>query len=151
VRYFQTVKEALRFAISIEEDSSLFYTSLMQKTPSKSLQAVVKEFIRHEQEHVKTLENLVETCSSEKIAKALSLKISNYTPPMGVVGLAKIAYKDMLAIAVRKENACFKLYRDLARSSSDAEVREIFSAMANQEAHHRLAFQREYNEMSNIN
>lgn len=148
MRYFQTVEEVFRFAISLEEDNCLFYDSLMLKTNSKSLQAVIKEFIQHERDHINTLEKLMETCNSDMIHKAMSLKISNYTPPMDMDmdQQINITYKDMLSLAIKKENACYKLYSDLARSASDADIRDTFLQMASQEGHHRLAFQREYND-----
>ena len=146
MRYFQSVKEVLGFAISLEENMCLFYADLMPKTTSKSLQAVIKEFIQQEQNHIRTLKNLIENCNSDLLSKAVNLKISNYTPPMNITPPGSIAYKDLLSMAIKKENACFKLYSDLARLTSDSDIQDTFTMMASQEAHHRLAFQREYNE-----
>jgi rubrerythrin len=146
VRYFQSVKEILSFAISLEEEVSLFYADLMPKTSSKSLRAVIKEFIRQEQNHIKTLKSLIENCDSDLLSKAINLKISNYTTPININPSDSINYKHLLSMSIKKENACFKLYTDLARLTSDANVKDTFTLMASQEAHHRLAFQREYND-----
>ena len=50
-------------------------------------------------------------------------------------------YKDILLMGIQKEEASFRLYVDLAGTTSDAHSKEILFALAQEEAGHKLRFQ----------
>ena len=47
---------------------------------------------------------------------------------------------------MKQEKAAFKLYSDLARMASTAELRELLLGLAQEEAKHKLRFEIEYDE-----
>jgi rubrerythrin len=74
----------------------------------------------------------------------MDLRISDY-----VVASAPgpdISYQDALILAMKKEKAAFRLYNDLAGLADDEGLRDLFLALAQEEAKHKLRFEVEYDE-----
>jgi rubrerythrin len=55
-------------------------------------------------------------------------------------------YQDALDVAMHREKAAFALYTDLAGATDDPELQELFTALAQEEAKHKLFLEREYDE-----
>ena len=53
-------------------------------------------------------------------------------------------YQKALILAMKKEKAAFMLYTDLADQADDAELKDVFKALAQEEAKHKLRFEIEY-------
>jgi rubrerythrin len=47
---------------------------------------------------------------------------------------------------MKKENAAFKMYTELASQTPDPKIKETFLALAQEEAKHKLRFEMEYDE-----
>jgi rubrerythrin len=60
---------------------------------------------------------------------------------------ATVTYQNALILAMKKEKAAFQLYTDLASQTDDAEVKQIFEGLAQEEAKHKLRFEVEYDDM----
>ena len=52
--------------------------------------------------------------------------------------------QDALIVAMKAEKAAFKLYSDLAEAAGDANTRNLFQSLAQEEARHKLRFEIEY-------
>ena len=55
-------------------------------------------------------------------------------------------YQQALILAMKKEKKAFKLYLDLAASCGDDNLEQIFLALAQEEAKHKLRFEIEYDD-----
>ncbi len=77
--------------------------------------------------------------------KVLDLKISDYT--VDVEFSEDMTYQQCLILAMKREKAAFRLYMDLAQSSEDQEMKLTFTALAQEEAKHKLRFEVEYDEV----
>jgi rubrerythrin len=53
-------------------------------------------------------------------------------------------YKDVLIIAMQKEESAFKLYVDLAGRVTNEDSKETLLALAQEEVKHKLRFEMEY-------
>ena len=77
--------------------------------------------------------------------KVLDLKIGDYLvaeeEPTG-----RMDYQDALILAMKKEKKAFQLYSDLAASTDDGGLQELFLGLAQEEAKHKLRFEIEYDE-----
>jgi rubrerythrin len=58
-----------------------------------------------------------------------------------------MGYQEALIVAMKKEKAAFKLYTDLAASTADERIKATFSALAQEEAKHKLRFEIEYDNL----
>ena len=57
-----------------------------------------------------------------------------------------MTYQQALITAMKAEKAAFKLYNDLAESADEPSVKELFLALAQEEARHKLRFEIEYDQ-----
>jgi rubrerythrin len=142
---FDSVDAALDFAIENEQGASDFYTELASKMEKPHMQKIFEGFAAEERGHKAKLES-VKAGQKAKLSKAkvLDLKIGDYL--VEEKPSATMDYQSALILAMKQEKAAFRLYSDLAASADDAEIRELFLGLAQEEAKHKLHFEVEYDE-----
>ena len=59
-----------------------------------------------------------------------------------------MTFRDLLAFAIKKENASCNLYKRLAELFSDPERKEVFRKLAKEEADHRRRFEIQYEDIA---
>ncbi len=144
---FESVDEILDFAIQREQDAADFYKDLSTKVELDSMKKVFTGFSREEMGHKAKLEAVKSgkrLMASEK--RILDLKIGDHLEEVEPTK-SELSYQDALIIAMKAEKAAYKLYNELATSTDDAEVQEIFAGLAQEEAKHKLRFEIEYDDM----
>ena len=57
-----------------------------------------------------------------------------------------MSYQDALILAMKKEKSAFKLYSDLAGIAPNSDLKNVFLALAQEEAKHKLRFEIEYDD-----
>jgi rubrerythrin len=146
MKRWSDVNEALDFAIANEEEAYRFYTDLAGRAERSWMRAVFAGFAKEELGHKAKLEGVKKgnqlTVAEKKI---LDLKIGDYL--VDVQPTAELDYPQALVVAMKKEKAAFRLYSDLAAATEDATVRDLFLALAQEEAKHKLRFEVEYDEV----
>jgi rubrerythrin len=140
-----TVDRILDFAIEREQEAVDFYTDIAAKASSAEMRKVFEQFAGEERGHKAKLQG-VRAGKTLPLPKqpAMDLRISDY-----VVASAPgpdISYQDALILAMKKEKAAFRLYNDLAGLADDEGLRDLFLALAQEEAKHKLRFEVEYDE-----
>ncbi|NOZ02932.1 MAG: ferritin family protein [Deltaproteobacteria bacterium] len=142
---FKTAEDILDYAISEEEAAAQFYTELAARMTSPGTKKIFEGFAREEEGHKAKLVAVKEgrklDLSTEKVA---DLKIGDYLVDVEVK--SGMGYQDALIVAMKKEKAAFRLYSDLAAAADNPEVTELFLALAQEEAKHKLRFEVEYDE-----
>lgn len=142
---FQNVDEILDFAIAGEQEAHDFYIDLASKMEQKAMKDVFIGFAKEEMGHRKKLEMAKEGKLEMKSGvKVDDLKISEYVVDVEPKG--DMDYQDALVLAMKKEKAAFRLYMDLSQIALDKVVSDLFLAMAQEEAKHKLRFELEYDE-----
>ena len=140
-----TPEKILDFAIQKEQDAAEFYTDLAARMDRPNMKSVFEGFAREEMGHkeklqgVKTGKRLI---SAGK--KIQDLKIGDSLVDIELS--ANTGYQDALILAMKAEKAAFKLYHDLSQATDDAGLQELFMALAQEEAKHKLRFEVEYDE-----
>ena len=142
---FESVDAVLDFAIQNEQDASDFYTELASKMEKPYMKQAFESFAAEERGHKAKLESVKgkkkETLSKTKV---LDLKIGDYLVEQKPS--ASMDYQSALILAMKQEKAAFRLYTDLAASTDDDNVRDLFLGLAQEEAKHKLRFEIEYDE-----
>lgn len=146
-----SIQEILDFAIEKEEEASRFYTDLADRMDNRPMQDLFRGFAREEQGHKA---KLIQVKEGERLLPArervMDLHIADYIVERDVnaagVTVQDLDYQDALVIAMNREKAAFRLYKDLAAASEDREVKELFLGLAQEEAKHKLYFEVEYDE-----
>ena len=141
----KSTDEILDFAIKNEEDAAKFYTELAGKMDKPAMKAVFLGFAKEEQGHKAKLVGVKEGKQLEPVkTKILDLKIGDYLVDEEPKG--DLDYQGALILAMKQEKAAFKLYTDLANTTEDASVKNLFLALAQEEAKHKLRFEIEYDD-----
>ncbi len=140
-----SVDEVLDFAIGNEEEAAQFYSDLATNMDRQWMKEVFEGFAREEKGHKAKLLEIKEgkrLLKSEK--KVLDLKLADYLVPPETS--EKMDYQQALVLAMKKEKKAFQMYNDLANLSDEADLKETFLALAQEEAKHKLRFEVEYDQ-----
>ncbi len=142
---WKNADEILDFAIKNEEEAAELYTGLAARAEKPWMKTVFEGFAKEEQGHKAKLEG-VKKGHQLKLAdkQIVDLKIGDYL--IDVEPSPDLDYQDALIIAMKAEKAAFKLYSDIANQATDPAIRELFHALAQEEAKHKLRFEVEYDE-----
>ena len=143
---FNIIDDILDFAIEGEIEAHKFYTDLAAKMPDKTMKQVFLDFAAEELGHKKLLED-AKTGKKVLLKKeqVADLKIAEFT--VAVKPTPNMNFKDALILAMQKEKKAFQLYTRLAGLMVNKTAAELFAALAQQEAKHKLRFELEYDDV----
>jgi rubrerythrin len=145
MKQWTSVNELLDFAIEKEQQASDFYTGLAGKMENPAMRDVFEQFAHDEQGHKAKLIEVKRTGAlAPASGKVLDLKVGDYLVDVDQKG--ELSYQDALILAMKREKASFKLYRNMAGATNDADLRSLLLALAQEEAKHKLYFETEYDE-----
>ena len=136
--------EILQLAIEKEVEAYNFYLALANAVEDQRIRVAFEELAKEELEHKAKLELEVmktgQTIAVEEnpARPGRSYIVSNDPSPLDM------DYKDMLMLAMEKEEAAFRIYVKLAASVLDKKSQEVLLALAEEEVKHKLRFQAEY-------
>jgi rubrerythrin len=138
-----SIEGILDFAIANELEANRFYLDLAQKVKSPLLKGIFEGFAQEEMSHKEKLEKAkTGEIKLDFTQKVDNLKIADYT--VEVEPNPSLDYQGALILAMKKEKASFKLYSDLAAVASSEQIKNLFLALAQEEAKHKLRFEVEY-------
>lgn len=144
---FKSIDEILVFAIDKEKEAVAFYTDLSKKQTADALTLTFRELAQEEARHVKLLTNISKNTSAIKayeLEKVPNLKISDYLVEMEYS--ENMVMQDILILAMKREEMAVKLYSQLALGSTDDESVKLFKLLAQEEAKHKLTFEKIYDD-----
>jgi rubrerythrin len=143
---FKSINEILDFAMDAEQEAYEFYSKLASQSTSDAMHEVFEQFAKEEKGHKAKIAHIKQTgtynLGSEKVA---DLKIADYT--VEVVAKPNMSYQEALIVAMKKEKAAFKLYLDLSEKAPNADLKNVFLALAQEESRHKLRFEIEYDDV----
>ncbi|OHB59684.1 MAG: hypothetical protein A2173_02625 [Planctomycetes bacterium RBG_13_44_8b] len=136
--------EIFEFAISREIASHNFYMALTKVVSNPEIRTVFEELAKEELGHKEKLElevlKMGRTLPSEE--DLLALSEDNSIPNSD--SLLKMDYKDILLLAIEKEDVSFRTYVDLVPHAVDEESKDVLLAIAEEEVKHKFRFEFEY-------
>ena len=142
---FTSVTAALDFAIALEQEAHDFYVRLSSQATNPAMATALLEFAQEELGHRSKLLAVKQgdvLLSAQ--AKVVDLKIGDYLADTGADSVH--TYQQALVLAMKQEQAACKLYLDLAATAAGTALEEVFTALAHEEAKHKLRFELEYDE-----
>ncbi|MDY6915048.1 MAG: ferritin family protein [Candidatus Cloacimonadota bacterium] len=138
--------EIIDFAVDKEKEAVEFYQDLQTKAKFKAQKEMLKELENMEKGHIIILNQLrkkgYDIVSEKK--EVPDLKISNYI--VNVEPSQNMSYQDILIVAMKREEASKNLYTDLAAKLEAREAQQVFQRLAQEEARHKLKFEKLYDE-----
>ena len=144
---FKNVDDILEFAIGKEKEAVVFYNDLHKKETNQAMKDTFKGLAQEEAKHVKLLTTISqnkEVISSYKEEKVADLKISDYMVDKEYE--EGMPMQDILVLAMKREEAAVKLYKEMADRSEDDETTKLFKLLAQEEAEHKYTFEKMYDD-----
>jgi len=144
----ENIQEVLDFAIKREIEALEFYAQLADLVDNPEMKKTFLQFSAEEAGHRVKLEavkagklHLNPKNRIQTLAIVENLVIREKTDP------GNMSYQDALILAMDRERSSFKMYSDLAEIVEEQEVKDIFLALAQEEAKHKLRFEIEYDDI----
>jgi rubrerythrin len=139
----RTVVDVLDFAIGRELESHRFYLDLAQMAVRDEVRGMIRRLAAEELQHCIHLQAIkageVAFASDDEVG---SLQIEETLPE--VEPGPKMSYADLLVIGMKKEQAAFRLYTNLASIAANHAQRDVLKKIAQEEAQHKLRLELEY-------
>jgi len=140
-------KKTVQFALEKEKEAVEFYKRCSELTTRSGMQNAFLEMAEEEQKHVRMLENFKpEHVEKVKLKEIADLKISDYLVDMEFD--PGMSYKDLLILAMKREEKAHALYTGLAQEGGDPAVVKLFQILAQEEQKHKLRLEKEYDEIA---
>lgn len=143
---FETIEEAIRFAIQKEEASAQFYHDIAERMEYPATKIIFGVLSQNELQHKSSLE--MELMKIGRTVMQQPCTVSDL-PDTAYVEVdeeaSKMTFLDALQVAIRKERASFILYASLMAQTADPELRQILLELSEEEMRHLIQFENEYN------
>ena len=138
----RTIEDIIEYAIEQEAKANSFYNHLAQDVEKAELKQALKNLAVDEFQHKLRLEGVRDgqvELTEEEIG---SLHIAESIDDVKL--RRNMSYKELLAYAIKKEDAAQKLYTKLAHMTKRPKIKEVFDLLAQEEARHKLSLEIEY-------
>lgn len=141
--------DLIQQAIKFEEEAYAFYDAAAQLVKSEQAKTILKELAQEERGHKAKLLDVLKKGPSwavptGKLEETVDLKIGDYLMPAQLN--AESDFQDALSVAIKREQASYDFYAQMARLVSP-DARRIFDFLANEELKHRNKVQSIYDEI----
>ncbi len=139
--------EILEFAIAKEAEAHHFYMALAGRVDNRGMGKVLEDLAEEELEHKRKLELEI-----MKLGKTVPTELQGGRPSKDYIladegAVIDMDYKDVLLLAMEKEEAAFRIYVNLIGTIEDEQSQEVLMALAQEEVRHKLRFEAEYDAM----
>ena len=135
--------EVLEFAIAREVEAHRFFLALAERVEGSEMRRVFEELAVEELEHKEKLE--LEMMKAGSVVGVIQSDVEIHEHVISEDGsLLDMDYKDMLLLAMEKEEAAFRTYVGLIQNVHEPSARETLLALAEEEVKHKLCFEVEY-------
>ena len=146
---FKTPNDILDFAIAREKEAKQFYLDIAEEASASANRQTFLDFAKEENKHVVMLENLKEGVISDGIDNyefkwIKDIKRSDLL--LDITYEKGMNYRDILMLAIKREEKALKLYNDLQDRVEDKEHAKIFKILCQEEAKHKLYLETMYDD-----
>ncbi|MBU1181320.1 MAG: ferritin family protein [Pseudomonadota bacterium] len=142
---FGSFEEVVTYAIEKEKEAAAFYDEISSQEKFSGAKELFAGFADEERKHQKMLEGILSDkgkISEYKFEWIPDLKRSNYLVDMEYE--KGMHYKDILRIAMKREEKALKFYNDVASENKNEEQVKMFKILAQEEAKHKLGLEKLY-------
>ncbi len=146
MKKLSSMADVLNFAMSAETKAAELYTTMAAMVENPWMQKMLEGLAAEELGHRKKLKSVKTGWSALNREDPGDLGIAQTLDD--VKPHPTMDYRELLAFAIKKENASHNLYKQLALVFTEPELQEIFEALAKEEAEHKRRFEMEYESLT---
>ena len=142
---FGSFEEVVKYAIEKEKEAAEFYDEICSQEIFSGAKEMFAGFADEERKHQKMLEGILSDSgkiSEYKFEWIPDLKRSNYM--VDTEYEKGMHYRDILRIAMKREEKALEFYNDVARKNNNEEYAKLFKFLAQEEAKHKLGLEKLY-------
>lgn len=140
---FQSTQKMIEFAIEREEAAIKAYGEMHDKAKTPGIKTLLRELQSEEKNHKKILQAIDQKdIAGFKHEEVADLKISDYLVDEPLSD--DLSFQDLLIFAAKKEQKAVELYSELAQKANNAELKNLFEFLIQQEKSHKLKLEKEY-------
>ena len=145
-----TLENALKLALSMEEQSIEIYTSAQNKVLNPSSKVLLRELVKEEEKHKnKILEAMRDPKKVKEIGsletRIHDLKIVDFLKDVSLAPEAD--YQQILIYAGKREKETHDFYLELAKKYRDKQIGKMFAKLAQEELKHKYMIEKEYDDV----
>ena len=144
MRNFETIEDIIFFAIESEIQSVEFYNRLSEASPEGETKVLFTRLMEEEKGHIVRLQYLLDH-QLDIGFPALHHHFSDEDYMPHVTPSPDVNLEEGLIIAIQKEKAAVRLYKDLAAETRKNDFARYFLLLASDEEKHCVKFENEYN------
>ena len=141
-----SIKKILKFAISREIEAYRLYRSIAAIVKNPKLKTSIEELAKEELEHKSKLEFEI-----QRIGETVDIEqnYDEFEPADYIDQNTKVDFidKNILDIAIAKEDLSFKLYSNVLPDVRDEQLKNTLTNLAKDEAKHKQRLEIKYNEI----
>ena len=146
---FKDLEALIIFAIENEKEAADFYEANSESEMMSGKTQMLKEFAAEERKHQKMLEEYLATGVAANLDEyrfkwITDIKRSDYVDD--VEYKQGMAYKELLMLAMKREEAALKLYNELLEKADNDDAKKLFKMLCQEEAKHKLALETMYDD-----
>ncbi len=146
---FENIDDIIDFAIGREQEAVDFYTTASKEESMSGAKEMLLEFAEEEKKHRRILEELKAKGYAEGVEDYTfkwikDIKRSDYMDEM--VYKPGMGYRDILVIAIKREENALKLYNKLLTEAPTDNAKKIFKILCQEEAKHKLGLETMYDD-----
>ncbi len=146
---FKDLNEIIDFAIEKEQEAADFYTMAAGYEDMAGSREMFEEFAAEELKHKQMLEDLKKgsvdaSLKDYKLKWITDIKRSDYL--IDVEYHKGMTYREILHLAMKREEQALKLYNDLLANTEDDQTRKLLKVLCQEEAKHKLALETMYDD-----
>ena len=147
---FKTPNDILDYAIGKEKEAKQFYLDISEEEGLYGNRKTFLDFAKEEDKHVVMLEKLKAGVIADGIDNyefkwIKDIKRSDLL--LDIEYKQGMNYRDILMLAIKREEKALKLYNDLQVRVEDADHAKIFKILCQEEAKHKLALETMYDDV----
>jgi rubrerythrin len=147
---FKSYQAIIDFAIEKEIEAASYYEEAAENETREETRKMFLNFAKEERKHQSLLENL--DCKGEctlvtqdyKFKWIGDLKRSDLM--VDIVWKKGMLYRDILLLAMKREEKALKLYNELRQQSVTETAKNIFKILCQEEARHKLGLEKLYDD-----
>ena len=142
---FETFEEIMEYAVNKEKEAAAFYEDASKQEQYSGARETFESFAKEERKHQTMLENFTkENIEHYKIGKIPDLKRSDYLVDIDYE--PGMPYKDILIVAMKREEKALSFYNDFGEKAGDEEHRRLFQMLSQEESKHKLKLETMYDD-----
>ncbi len=147
---FKTPNDILDYAIGKEKEAKQFYLDISEEEGLYGNRQTFLDLAKEEDKHVVMLEKLkagVKDRGVDNYEFKWIKDIKRSDLLLDIEYKQGMNYRDILMLAIKREEKALKLYNDLQVRVEDADHAKIFKILCQEEAKHKLALETMYDDV----